>query len=173
MKLFDGNVATGKHTFIPGATAQSLSSGQENDTTDIAAFSPPPTTNATQNLHREGTSYNNTQNSTSASTLAVERKQKMATTSNKEALQSWLATVTSFVKAYGQLKDNTSMGRCLLLLKEDGIDVDFELYLYAIVRFENPNMREAFVDITPPSHRLRWLKLRYDAWISAGKPMLG
>ena len=174
MKLFDGNVATGKHAFILGATTQSLSLGQENDTTDTTMFPPPPTTVTTLNLHKEGTSYNNnTQDSTSTSTLVAERKQKKAKTSNKEALQTRLASVGSFVEAYGQLKDNTSMGRCLQLLKEDGIDVDSELYLYAIMRFESPDLREAFVDITPPSHRLRWLKMRYDAWISAGKPMLG
>ena len=175
MKLFHGNVATGKHAFISSAIVQSLSSSQEDDTTDTVAFPPPPTTNTTQNLHGEGTSYNNNvgMGIMHGSTKEVGRKEKKAKTSKKEAFQTSLASVGSFVEAYSQLKDNTSMGRCLQMLKEDGIDVESELYLYTIMRFEKLEMREAFVEITPPSHTLRWLKMTYDAWISASKPMFG
>ena len=61
------------------------------------------------------------------------------------------------MEALQEQEEMYSMLTCLDAYLANGVDVDFDLYVYAMIRFERKELRKAFMQMKPLSHRVKWL----------------
>ena len=76
------------------------------------------------------------------------------------------------MKALKEQEDMYSMATCLDACLAIGVDVDSDLYVYVMFRFEKKELRKAFMQMKPPSHRVKWLMMTYKSWKASGKPLV-